>query len=56
MFVTTIVQVMFPWPSSWFAGEPVFVIARSTRKAQLSDADAGSGLPPFLVVSVAVLS
>ena len=31
LFVTTIVQVMFPVPRSWVAGEPDFVTARSTR-------------------------
>ena len=31
LFVTTIVQVMFPVPRTWVAGAPVLLIARSTR-------------------------
>src|SRR5215475_5780703 len=55
LFLTTIVQVMLPRPS-WRAGEPLLVIWRSTWKAQDSSAEAGSGLPAFVVVRVAVLS
>ena len=56
LFVTTIVQVMLPAPRSCVAGEPAFVIDRSTRNAQDSLAEAGSGLLAFSVVRVAVLS
>ncbi len=55
LLVTTIVQVMSPNPS-WRAGEPDLVTARSTWKRHDSSAEAGSGLPAFPVVKVAVLS
>ena len=38
LFVTTIVQVMLPGPSSCVAGEPVFVIERSTSACTHVDA------------------
>src|SRR5438552_15097014 len=56
LFVTTIVQVMLPWPRSCVAGEPAFVTDRSTRNAHDSLAEAGSGLLALPVVRVAVLS
>src|SRR5262245_62405509 len=56
LFVTTIVQVMLPSPRVWVAGEPAFVIDRSTRNWQDSLALTESGLLPLSMVRVAVLS
>src|SRR5262249_12919563 len=50
LFLTTIVQVMLPSPRVCVAGEPLLVIERSTWKAQDSSAEAGFGLPAFVVV------
>src|SRR5437016_14679780 len=55
LFVTTIVQVMFPVPRIWVAGEPDFVIARSTRALTHVEALDWS-LPSLLVVTWPVLS
>src|SRR5205809_737727 len=53
LFVTTIVQVMFPAPRTWVAGEPVFVIARSMAWTQIEALD--WSLPSLLVVTEPVL-
>src|SRR5438477_10196767 len=53
LFVTTIVQVMFPVPSTWVAGEPAFVIARSIDCTQIEALD--WSLPSLLVVTEPVL-
>src|SRR5438067_2538008 len=53
LFVTTIVQVMFPVPSTWVAGEPAFVIARSIDCTQIEALD--WSLPSLLVVTWPVL-
>src|SRR5438874_12047623 len=50
LFVTTIVHVMFPVPRIWVAGEPDFVIARSTNACTQVDALDWS-LPSLLVVT-----
>ena len=55
LFVTTIVQVMLPLPSSWVAGEPLFVTVRSTMACTQVDA-LESSLPSLLVVTAPVLS
>src|SRR5215467_13660356 len=45
---------MFPWPSSWTAGEPDFVIERSTRAwTQVEALD--SSEPSLVVVTLPVL-
>jgi hypothetical protein len=54
LFMTTIVQVMFPAPSSWVAGEPDFVIERSTSAWTQVEALDWS-VPSLLVVTVPVL-
>src|SRR5512143_793976 len=55
LLVTTIVQVMLPWPRSCVAGEPAFVTDRSTSAWTQVEADDLSE-PSFPVVTVAVLS
>src|SRR5438046_5675940 len=55
LFVTTIVHVMFPVCRIWVAGEPDFVIARSTRALTHVEALDWS-LPSLLVVTWPVLS
>src|SRR5690242_12736002 len=54
LFVTTIVQVMFPWPSSWVAGAPDFVTDRSTTACTHVEAGDWSD-PAFDVVTSPVL-
>src|SRR6516162_6524668 len=54
LFLTTIVQVMLPWPRSWTAGEPVLVIERSTIACTQVVAVEFS-LPSFDVVTEPVL-
>src|SRR4051812_16086359 len=53
LFVTTIVQVMLPNPI-WLAGEPDFVIAKSTRACTQIEA-LDWPLPSLLVVTLPVL-
>src|SRR6478752_3654017 len=54
LLVTTIVQVMLPWPRSWVAGEPALVTERSTMAwTQIEALD--WSLLSFVVVTLPVL-